>query len=577
MSSPRNHLPRHIFPIPYQVDFTEENKGRHLDSTKRKICWKFGFAHPPAIFPHLFDENENYVGYREGVLGGEAKVGVDCRGREHEITLLWSLVSGKAHLYVDNKEIYRHDPPSDEILNPFTAQFHKGFNLPNSKYNGHHRIDIRCYSRIPLGAKNMVVDNVGGKFHQYDLTVDGLSYFSMPAMYELGTEKMWRKVEKWGMFRMESRISGDNCTSSSEDDLRNTHTKTLTDTYNELNGASDVRSNGQQHQRTGRLVDEYYFDKAKPRSRSYDQQYRRSISRGEYNAMTPRNESEEERMMRIAMEASIRDLDYNGNVKPEGNSARVIRDDSSSSNRIQRTSTVRQVKSESNTPRLAAVGENEDLIDFGDDDVNNISRGVSQIAFSQHLISDVSVLGDDDATTASFMVPVQPGVAGFQQQQPYFTPVSQPYPQQPPVQPTFQDPTFNSYSSGSTPRTFNDAASFAFAPPPTWDDYKNAFGGSVSMNMGASVAGGSTGLTTSMMSPLSASSPINTGISFTAPQQPQFQQQQPQQYGAYSGTHIHFPQNQWQTQSYGAASQQPAAAYSGKKSMFDPLRQDPFA
>ena len=85
-------------PSAFQVDFTEENKGRHLDSTKRKISWKFGFAHPPAIFPHLFDDDENYVGYREGFLGGETKVGVDCRGREHEITLMWSLISGKAHV-----------------------------------------------------------------------------------------------------------------------------------------------------------------------------------------------------------------------------------------------------------------------------------------------------------------------------------------------------------------------------------------------------------------------------------------------------------------------------------------------
>ena len=50
----------------------------------------------------------------------------------------------------------RHEPVKDEIFNPFSAQFHKGFNLPNSKFNGRHRIDIRCYARTPMGAKNMV-------------------------------------------------------------------------------------------------------------------------------------------------------------------------------------------------------------------------------------------------------------------------------------------------------------------------------------------------------------------------------------------------------------------------------------
>ena len=50
----------------------------------------------------------------------------------------------------------RHEPVKDEIFNPFSAQFHKGFNLPNSKFNGRHRIDIRCYARTPMGANNMV-------------------------------------------------------------------------------------------------------------------------------------------------------------------------------------------------------------------------------------------------------------------------------------------------------------------------------------------------------------------------------------------------------------------------------------
>lgn len=92
-------LARHAFPVPYAVDFTEENKGRHLDSTKRKITWKFGFAHPPAIFPHLYNGDE-YVGFSDerADLAQEGKVGVDCRGREHEIVLVWSLVSGKAHV-----------------------------------------------------------------------------------------------------------------------------------------------------------------------------------------------------------------------------------------------------------------------------------------------------------------------------------------------------------------------------------------------------------------------------------------------------------------------------------------------
>ncbi|KAL7516287.1 hypothetical protein ACHAWX_001319 [Stephanocyclus meneghinianus] len=238
------------------------------------------------------------------ITWGIKSVGVDCQGREHQITLLWSLVSGKAHLYINNKEIYRHKPPSDKIFNPFTAQFHKGFNLPNSKYNGHHLINIHCYSCIPLG------------------------------------------------------------------------------------------------------------------------------------------------------------------------------------NSVQQ------------------VGENDDLIDFGEISVNNVAQGVSQIAVMQQFNLDVSVSGNDDATTVSFMLPIQSsGFAGFQQQQ-FSPPIGQPCQQQPSVQPTFRNPTFNLYSSMSTSHHggFNDAASFAFAPPPTWDDYNNAFGGNVSVNWGASEAGGS--ISISMFDPI---------------------------------------------------------------------------
>jgi hypothetical protein len=405
----------------------------------------------------------------------------------------------------------------------------------------------------------MVVDEYGGKFHQYDLSVDGLSYFSMPAMYELGTEKMWRKIDKWGMMRQESRASGDNCTSSSGDEqdaqLRDAYTKNMSEMYNRWNEVHDT-GNGQK-QRTGRLVDEYHFDKANQRSHSYDGKSSRSISRGEFDAMNPRNETEEDRMIRIAMEASMRDLDRNNYV-------------SSSKNTNQHMSSIRQVKSEQNTHRLAVVGEDENLIDFGEDSINDLSKGVSQIAFSQERSSDVSVLsvlGDDDATVASFMVPMQQP-SGFGGQRPLYPPVNQPYQQHVPVQPTFQDPTFNA-SFASTPRAapFNDAASFAYAPPPTWDDYKNAFGGSVRMDMTSSVMGGSTVMSNSMMSPVSVSSPMNASVS-SVPQQ-QYQQQLYNGYagGAYHANPFVNQPNQPQVQ---------VATNTGKNSMFDPLRSDPF-
>ena len=410
----------------------------------------------------------------------------------------------------------------------------------------------------------MTVNGQGGKFHQYELTVDGLSFFAMPAMWELNTEAMWRKMDVWGMMvRSESRVSGQNCTSEEDDDdeeekknrenLKEVYAKNLTETYDRWNEIHEVG---------------YHNDR-----------YGRAISKNERKAMSPRNENEEERMIRMAMEASMRDLNYNRNTNAHSASHY------SNGNGHKQQHLSRQKSEQSATPRLAAVGEDENLIDFGEDSVHDLSRGVSQIAFSQQMPSDVSVLGDDDATVASFMVPMQQPSSGFRQQQQQYQPYNptqqyqQPtYQHAPPIQTGFQDPTFNpSFASPtSTPRinTFNDSASFAYAPPPTWDDYKDAFGGSV-----RSVMGGSTVMSNSMMSPMSASSPMNSAA-FVPQQQQQPQQHYPQQ--SFNGSTSNIPAaNPFASPVHSSyqQQQQPTAALknTGKNSMFDPLRSDPFA
>mmetsp|Transcript_21039 Transcript_21039/g.38029 ORF Transcript_21039/g.38029 Transcript_21039/m.38029 type:complete len:580 (+) Transcript_21039:221-1960(+) len=578
MSAP-HQLPKRVFPVPYQVDFTAESKGRHLDSTKRKLTWKFGFAHPPAVFPHLYDANEMYIGDITNNTNTSMvvpyptnpKKGVECRGREHELILTWSILTGKAHIYVDSKEIFRQEPAADSIFSSFTSSFHRGFDLPNPKFNGRHRIDIRCYARTPMGAKNMVVDDQGGRFRQYDLTVDGLSYFSMPAVFELGTENMWNKVRRWGLMRLES--------SSQEE---------------ERGGTSGERrhSASGNFERKGRMVDEYHFDKAKGRS-DYNK-YGQSISKNEKKAMHPRTESDEERMMRIAMEASLKDWEKDagyGNKNSGSSQKPAIRSHSSSSeenngasgNRQNRS---RRTKKPNGATNLGAIGE-DNLIDFGADEGE---RTVSQITFSRETTSDVSVM-DDDATTASFMMNTGWN-SNVAQQQPAMPaqqpPVGQIYSnyQQPPQyhdptfrQPQYQDPRaqyaqqqWNSVGTlSSTPATPTNRpgipsdASFAFAPPPTLDDYRDAFGGSV--------MGGSTMMVNPMLSPASSALGMNS---------PMAQQQQAQQYGMQQAPSQLSPQ--WQSQSFGAPVGGGAgggwgapAAQMGERNKFDPMRADPFA
>ena len=485
-----HQLPKKAFPLPYQVDFIAENKGRKGTNTKRKLVWKFGFAHPPAVFPHLYDANENYIGDKEGknsTSDNTEKKGVECRGREHEIVLTWSLLTGKAHIYVDSKEIYRHAPVKDEIFNPFSAQFHKGFDLPNAKYNGHHRIDIRCYARTPLGAKNLVVDDSGSKFQQYDLTVDGLSYFSMPAMFELGTNRMWSKVSRWGMMRADSGIE------------ETPHGGGQHGEHRSMENNGDVGPHG-------RMVDEFYLDKAKRRGSSRG--YGTSITKSEYKAMSPKSESD------------MFGNERNGRSPPPN--------------------------------KLSSIGEDDNLIDFCAEEA---TQRISQISISRHTDSDVSVLGNDDATTASFMLNTTiPPQSDMSPRNLY----SNQYQQQQQQMPHYHDPTFNQNqpqrpwssagtvsSSQHTPRAYGvppSDASFAVPPPPSMGDIRGAFGST--MSMGGSV-----------ISPMSNAS---AGFSPMAPQQQQ-------QYSMQQAS-------QWQSQS----GTVPLGSTQMQNSKFDPIRSDPF-
>lgn len=510
-----------VFPIPYQVDFSLETKGKYINDTKRKLTWKFGFAHSPTVFPHKYDNDGNYLGDEEGatvdVADEDYKRGVECRGREHEIILVWSLLTGKAHLYVDSKEIYRHAALDSWIFDAFSATFHKGFDLPNPKHNGKHRINIRCYARTPIGAKNMSVDDKGGVFRQYELTVDGLSYFSMPAVYELGTQRMWKKISRWQI--------GDN------------------------SGPSGTP--------TGQRNDHFLLE-----------------NDSEKKAMSPRSESEEQRMIRLATEASLRDWDnehgYGKNSSPERSSLSRAKSSSGKKKKSKKSS-------KKNSSNLPQIGENSsNLIDFGAPTRDQLTRDFSSIEISNEPTSDVSVLGfDDDRTTASFMQKTHfpagqpPAFAMPPQNIQHAGYGSPPPPQQQPqyrADPTYTPPHYHQPIQQQQPQVWNAAgsnpaqpqhsasstASFAMAPPPTLDDFKNAFGSSMSVMP-----------TASLMSPSSSGASVVTSSMSPQYNGMQYQQQQQQQ---HTTNYAQQPFQGAQTQNYAPPANK-----------FDPLKLDPFA
>ena len=353
------------------------------------------------------------------------------------------------------------------------------------------------------------MDDAGGKFRQYDLTVDGISFFNMPVMYELGTSSMWNKLSRWGMMRSDSHDEG-------------THE------------VERQHFTGNNNNMTGRLQDEHYFVKSN-----------RSITKSDRRAMAPRSESDEQRMMRIAMQASLRDLDNEDHAcSYSGKGSKLLlRSSSSEENNAEfgnmRSSSQRSAKGNKSS-NLVTVGEDENLIDFGADDTlgaGALVNGLSQITISRP--SDVSVLADDDATTTSFMM--RPGWNNPAGQS--FMPVYAPN-----FQPQYRDPTYaqpqrpwnsvgtiSSNQPGVNTRPVLSSEMYFVVPPaPTWDDYNNAFGGST--------------MSIATPNPLSPASTI----------------------GMHSPT---APSGNWQSQPRAGAPAAPPV----NRSMFDPLRADPFA
>mmetsp|Transcript_22000 Transcript_22000/g.28478 ORF Transcript_22000/g.28478 Transcript_22000/m.28478 type:complete len:549 (-) Transcript_22000:218-1864(-) len=129
----------------YQIDFSAVAAGKHVASTKRRIRWRFGY---PS---------------REALEGGQT--GQSCRGEEHEVVIVWSVTSGKRQLVMDGKEVHYSSNRTGVLEHSWTAK-------------GNHVYKVICHAAPPVSA-------VPG-FRQYDLFIDGLSFFSMPKVYELG-------------------------------------------------------------------------------------------------------------------------------------------------------------------------------------------------------------------------------------------------------------------------------------------------------------------------------------------------------------------------------------------------------
>lgn len=129
----------------YAIDFTAVACGKRIANTKRRVRWRFGFANPDAL------------------AAGET--GTACRGEEHDVTLVWSVTSGKRLILCDGQEVHYSNSRSAVIDFSWTMR-------------GNHVLKVVAHATAPMSADP--------GFRQYDFFVDGRSFFSFPKVYRLG-------------------------------------------------------------------------------------------------------------------------------------------------------------------------------------------------------------------------------------------------------------------------------------------------------------------------------------------------------------------------------------------------------
>jgi hypothetical protein len=99
----------------------------------------------------------------EALAAGET--GTNCRGEEHDITLVWSLTSGKRMIIADGQEVHY----SNSRANLFDFSW---------TMKGNNILKVVAHASPPLSPTP--------GFRQYDFFVNGQSFFSFPKVFRLG-------------------------------------------------------------------------------------------------------------------------------------------------------------------------------------------------------------------------------------------------------------------------------------------------------------------------------------------------------------------------------------------------------
>ena len=145
----KSNCPDEVPHTAYQVDYVAVNCGRIVPASKRRIRFKFGFTNVEALSAGL--------------------TGQDCRGSEHEVIITWSLSSGKQAIAFDGQEVFF------DIGD--TTQSKLQYSWPDKSGR---TLMVKVHA-APLSTKV----NPDPDWRQYDLFIDGISYFHLRKIFQL--------------------------------------------------------------------------------------------------------------------------------------------------------------------------------------------------------------------------------------------------------------------------------------------------------------------------------------------------------------------------------------------------------
>eukprot|EP00536_Pseudo-nitzschia_multiseries_P001087 jgi/Psemu1/2462/gm1.2462_g len=151
---------------PYQIDYSVKNTSKTFGFSKKRITFKFGIANPPAV--------------------ANGETGANCRGSEHEVIFTWSLNSGKRQILLDGKDVHY----SETGQNGWTADqvFQHSWQFRVAGLSGPLR------AHLITQPANKDVPHI----KPFDLRINGISYFAMPKIFELGGPQMIVRPVKGG-------------------------------------------------------------------------------------------------------------------------------------------------------------------------------------------------------------------------------------------------------------------------------------------------------------------------------------------------------------------------------------------